>query len=420
MNMQVSFRDVFKDTWQFIRFALQNFVRHKGVENAKALTYMSLFAVIPLLTLIAAILSAFPAFQGFGIQVQEMIFDRLLPSSSSELENYLTSFSEQARNLTWVGALMLIVTAFLMLQNIERSFNRIWEVNESRRGLNSFLLYWSVMSLGPLLLGMGLAISSYITSLNLFDSFLDISESLGTTSFLLGLFPLILTTGAFTLLYIAVPNCGVRFVHGLIGGLVVALSFKVVKELFTWFISLASYQFVYGTFAAVPIFLMWVYLCWIVILFGANLVRALPTYQAQYKSQQVHPHILMLALLHLFWQQQQKGSGVTISGLIRERWPFNEISLSRMMKLLEKNKVIRQCAVDEFVLVRDLSQLPLEAELGWLDISLPRMQDFDQLPDLIRQHLPNLDLLKTGFVNIEAASKTELKLSFAELFMASD
>jgi membrane protein len=223
------------DLWHFIIFVSKSFSQHKGTENAKSLTYMSLFAVIPLLTLLVAILSAFPAFQVFGDQIQAMIFDRLLPSSSSELENYFTSFSDQARNLTWVGAMMLLVTAFLMLLNIERSFNRIWEVRESRRGLNSFLLYWSVMSLGPILLGLGFAISSYITSLNLFDSFLDISENLGTTSLLLEIFPLILTTGAFTLLYVAVPNCGVRFHHGLIGGLVIAISFKVIKLVFTWF-----------------------------------------------------------------------------------------------------------------------------------------------------------------------------------------
>ncbi len=233
------------DLWHFMHFVYLNFNRHKGLENAKALTYMSLFAVIPLLTMLFTILSAFPAFQVFGNQIQAMIFDRLLPSSSSQLENYFTEFSTQARKLTWVGAAMLLVTAFLMLVNIERSFNRIWDVRESRRGLNSFLLYWSVMSLGPILLGLGFAISSYVTSLNLFDNFLDISETLGTTSLLLEVFPLFLTPGAFTLLYVAVPNCGVRFHHGLLGGFIVAVSFVIVRQVFTWFISLASYQFVY-------------------------------------------------------------------------------------------------------------------------------------------------------------------------------
>ncbi len=96
-----------KDLWHFINFVYKNFNRYKGAENAKALTYMSLFAVIPLLTLLITILSAFPAFQVFGTHIQAMIFDRLLPSSTSQLENYFTEFSAQARNLTWVGAAML-------------------------------------------------------------------------------------------------------------------------------------------------------------------------------------------------------------------------------------------------------------------------------------------------------------------------
>ncbi len=405
-----------KDFWQFLTFVLHNFSRHKGTENAKALTYMSLFAVIPLLTLIISILSAFPAFQVFGTQVQEMIFDRLLPSSSSQLEVYFTNFSSQARNLTWVGALMLIVTSFLMLLNIERSFNRIWEVKEARKGLNSFLLYWSVMSLGPILLGLGFSISSYITSLNLFDSFLDISEFLGTKSIFLGIFPMLLTAGAFTLIYVAVPNCGVRFVHGVIGGLVVAISFTLVKQVFTWFISLASYQFVYGTFAAVPIFLMWIYICWIVILLGANLVRALPTYSAEYKTERVHPYIVLIALLHKFWQQQQSGETIKLKVLLNEKWPFNELSMDLALKVLQENRVIRDCGNEEYALVRDLHSHSMQELFEFLDVALPKAKDFDNLPELIIKHLPGFNDLKSKFGNLEGTSKQEFSVSFSELF----
>lgn len=386
------------------------------MENAKALTYMSLFAVIPLLTLLFSILSAFPAFQVFGSEIQSMVFERLLPSSSSQLENYFTDFSTQARNLTWVGAAMLLITSFLMLVNIERSFNRIWEVRESRRGLNSFLLYWSVMSLGPILLGLGFAISSYITSLNLFDNFLDISETLGTTTFLLEIFPLILTTGAFTLLYTAVPNCGVRFHHGVIGGLVVAISFTVVKQVFTWFIALASYQFVYGTFAAIPIFLLWIYICWMVILLGANFVKALPSYKTEYKSNKVHPHILLIALVHKFWMAQQAGESVKASSLVKEKWPFNELTMSDAVSVLQENKIIRSCGTDEFVLVRDIQSLSIQQLLGWLNIALPLPIAFEELPDLIMEHLPNVESLKNSFADLDIASQKEFAVPFADIY----
>src|SRR5690606_11604072 len=162
----------------FLLFLLSSFNKHKGMENAKSLTYTSLFAVVPLITLVFTILSAFPSFRVFGDQVQTLIFNRLLPSSSLELEGYLATFASQARNLTWVGALMLFVTSYLMLVNVERNFNLIWGVEESRKGLSSFLLYWSVLSLGPLLLGVGFAISSYVTSLTLFERFNEVSELL--------------------------------------------------------------------------------------------------------------------------------------------------------------------------------------------------------------------------------------------------
>ncbi len=408
-----------RDLWHFILFVSKSFSRNKGTENAKYLTYMSLFAVIPLLTLLVAILSAFPAFQVFGDQIQSMIFDRLLPSSSSELENYFTSFSDQARNLTWVGAMMLLVTAFLMLLNIERSFNRIWEVRESRRGLNSFLLYWSVMSLGPFLLGLGFAISSYITSLNLFDSFLDISETLGTTSLLLEIFPLILTTGAFTLLYVAVPNCGVRFDHGLIGGLVLAISFKVIKLVFTWFIGMASYQLVYGTFAAVPIFLLWIYICWVLILLGANLVKALPTYNTEYKTHRVHSYILLIALLHKFWLSQQKGESVSLLVLVKEKWPFNELSMSDALLVLQEKQIIRNCGANEYVLVRDIQSLTVQQVMGLLNTAMPTLKDFELLPDIILQHLPNMKHVKNSFAEIENASQKEFSVPLAKIFQES-
>jgi len=416
LNTETMMKIQMIDLWQFAKFVYQNFTDHKGLENAKALTYMSLFAVIPLLTVLVTILSAFAAFQVFGSQLQSMILDRLLPSSSSELENYFTGFSEQARNLTWVGAMMLLVTSFLMLRNIENSFNRIWQVREPRKGLNSFLLYWSVMSLGPILFGLGLAISSYITSLNLFESFLDISESLGTTSFLLGLFPLILTAGAFTLLYIAVPNCGVRFLHGLIGGLIVAVSFLLVRQVFTWFIAMASYQLVYGTFAAVPIFLLWIYICWVVILLGANLVRSLPAYSTEYKNKRVHPHIVLIALLHKFWLLQKQGDSLSSAELIKEKWPFNELSMDEALKVLQERRAIRNCGADEFVLARDFQSLSMQQVFSWLNVALPKSDDFESLPDLIIQHLPQLDKLKDSFAELENTSKREFAVPLADIY----
>ena len=376
--------------WRFVCFVYKSFTNNKGVENAKSLTFTSLFAVVPLLTLTVAILSAFPSFQVFGNQIEGMIFDRLLPSSSEQLEEYIASFASQAKNLTWVGALMLMATAYLMLVNIERNFNNIWGVGELRKGLHSFLLYWSVLSLSPLLLGIGFAMSSYITSLSLVQTITQVSDSVaGGSSLRLVLFPMFLTTLAFTLLYVAVPNCGVRIRHAMVGGLVVAISFSLAKKIFTWFISKASYELVYGTFAALPIFLIWIYMCWIVILVGANLVRCLPLFREESAEEKVHPSLLMFALLHKFWDSHQKGKSVTIQSLIQNKWPFQGLKIDEYLDILVERKIIRDLSQDEYVLSQDLHGISLWEFLQKLPWAQPTSDDFQHgTPEVLIPHLP--------------------------------
>lgn len=405
--------------FRFLAFVWRNFMRHQGLENAKSLTYTSLFAVVPLLTLTVAILSAFPSFQVFGSQVQGAIYNRLLPSTSLELEGYFTNFAGQARNLTWAGAVMLLVTAYLMLVNIERNFNRIWGVGEQRKGIASFLLYWSVLSLGPLLLGLGFAISSYVTSLELFEAFTDLSDSVGARSLLLGLFPLVLSTLGFTLLYVAVPNCGVRFRHALYGGLAVALTFVLVKWIFTTFITRASYQLIYGTFAAVPIFLMWIYVCWTVILFGANLVRAFPLYGSSTGTEDVHPILLLLALLHRLWRQQQTGGVVKISDLLEEKWPFRRVSADEFLSFLESHHLVQNIKDDEYLLARDLGSIRFWELLQSAPWPLPPAAALDApLPGIIQAELPSHAALLQRFREVAGSSAEVFADSVGNWFRA--
>lgn len=405
---------------RFARFVFREFVHNDGMEFSKSLTYMSLFAVVPLLTLILAILSAFPSFQIFGSEIQSMIFTRLLPSSSSELEIYLAEFATQAKNLTWIGAVMLLATAYFMLLNIEHSFNRIWNVSQLRKGISSFLLYWSVLSLSPLLLGVGFAISSYITSLSLFETFTEVSDLFGARPVVLSLFPTILTTLAFTLLYVAVPNCGVRLSHGFIGGLVVALLFILVKWVFGKFISLASYEFVYGTFAAIPILLMWVYVCWVIILFGANLVSAIPIYYLRIVTKTIHPTLLVIGLLHKFWGRQCEGKSVNIRELLDHGWAFQDDLLGRCLSLLQDKQIIRNCGEAEYILCRELDSLTLWELQSLFPWSMPEKEDLDrEIPEPVAEHLPDIDKLKAAFTEIEKVAEVTFEQSVSGYFKSA-
>jgi membrane protein len=401
----------------FLRFVYVGFTQNKGLENAKSLTYTSLFAVVPLITLLFTILSAFPSFQVFGAQIQEMLFDRLLPSSSEQVAGHLADFAGQARNLTWVGAVMLFATSYMMLVNVERSFNLIWGVEELRKGLTSFLLYWSVLSLGPLLLGVGFAISSYVASLTLFERFTEVSGLFGARRLALGFSSLLLTTGAFTLLYVAVPNCGVQVRHGFCGALVVALTFIVVKWVFTRFIATASYEFIYGTFAAIPIFLLWIYVCWVVILFGANLVRSIPLFAANHAQVDVHPSLVLLALIHRLWQKQQSGATLRVQELMDEGWPLKSVSAKQLFALLSQEQLVRAVNQDEYLLVRDLGGLSLWDLLSRTPWAQPDAATLAQpLPVVLRQHLPEPQRLREAFGHLENVAKEEFNTSFGEWF----
>ena len=150
-------RPFLRSAWSFLRLIIEQFFEKKCQKSAASLTYVTLFALVPLMTVTYSMFSIIPAFQGVGDQLQGLIFEHLLPTTGQELVGYLQDFSNQARKLTVVGVIFLVVSAYFMLANIEENFNAIWGVPEGRKGIANFLLYWAILSLGPLLLGAGLA-----------------------------------------------------------------------------------------------------------------------------------------------------------------------------------------------------------------------------------------------------------------------
>ena len=182
-----------KDFLEFGRFLVQRFLADRGPHSAAALTYTTLFAVVPMMTVTFAMLSAIPAFQGIGEQIQVYIFSNFIPSTGATIQDYLVAFTDQARQLTWFGVGFLMATALMMLLTIEKAFNVIWRVRQPRRGISSFLLYWAILSLGPLLLGAGFAMSTYITSLSLISG----PHALIGARTVLKAMPLLLSVAAF-------------------------------------------------------------------------------------------------------------------------------------------------------------------------------------------------------------------------------
>jgi len=265
------FANVISSLKWFYANIVEQFGAHGLLTNAAALTYTTLFAVVPLMTLSYTIVSMFPDFSAVAQQVQTFVFENFVPSSSELVQQKLSDFAQQARELTLAGFVLLFLTAFLTLVNIESAFNEIWQVAEPRRGVQRFVVYWAVMTFGPPLVVGGLLVSSYLISLPLIAH----TDTVGARQALLGLLPMLFSTAGFTVLFYAMPNCHVGFRHALVGGLVTMAFFEGAKRLFTMIAAHANMQFIYGTFAAVPLFLTWLYLTWVLILSGAIVVRTL-------------------------------------------------------------------------------------------------------------------------------------------------
>ena len=138
-------------------------------QSAAALTYTTLFAIVPVMTVSFVVLSSVPTLQGKSAQLQEWAFEYFVPSAGNMLLDHLQSFAKQATNLTGLGIVFLVVTSVLMLSTVEQTLNRIWKVQTPRKGLVSLLMYWALLSLGPICLGLGLAITSYLTSQAIFS-----------------------------------------------------------------------------------------------------------------------------------------------------------------------------------------------------------------------------------------------------------
>lgn len=345
---------------RFIQYVARRYREDNCNRSAAALTYTSLFAVVPLMTVMYVMLSAVPSFQSVGSQIETFIFDHFVPSSGLEVQVYLQQFSQQARKLTGIGVALIAITAILMLRNIENIFNHIWRTRENRRGLASFLLYWAMLSLGPLFLGLAFGITTYLLSLKVL---MEQVHTMGLGQYILPFTPYLLTSAAFTLIFAAVPNCRVPVKNAVIGGLLTALSFEIAKQLFARLVANTSFELIYGTFAAIPLFLLWIYLSWLILLAGAEFVQALGSFQPR-SGQQFSDLTQGLAVLERVARRHQSGRVISDHELTHSHWLFEHYTLATdrwpiIRDQLLSADLIRTTQSGDYILGRDLRHFTL-------------------------------------------------------------
>lgn len=262
----------------FLRYVGREFLADDCMDTAASLAYTTLLSLVPLLAVVFGVLSAFPAFRELQAGIEQFIFNNFVPALGETVRGYLLQFAAKARTLTAAGFAFLVLTALALMATIETAFNGIWRVRVRRRRLTTFLIYWAVLTLGPLLVGTGLAVSSYLASLPLLS---DVDQSLGLRGKALGVMPFASTYLALVLVYRLVPNRDVPASHALVGGLAGAVLFELAKRGFGYYVTnFPTQEAVYGTFATIPVFLLWIYLSWLIVLLGAELTRCFTTWPA--------------------------------------------------------------------------------------------------------------------------------------------
>lgn len=245
--------------------------------TASSLTFTTLIALVPLVTVMLAVFTAFPMFGSFQVALQKYFLQSLVPDSIAKpVLGALTQFAAKASRLGTVGLVVLVLTALALMLTIDRTLNAIWRVRKPRPIAQRVLVYWAAVTLGPLLLGVSLSITSYAISAS--QGFVGAMP--GGVSFLLASLEFALLAAAMTGLFHYVPNTYVRWRDAVAGGLFVAMGFELAKRGFAWYLTFVpTYSVVYGAFATVPIFLVWIYLGWVIVLLGAVIAAYAPSLQ---------------------------------------------------------------------------------------------------------------------------------------------
>jgi membrane protein len=374
-----------QDFQSFIRFVMTRFVQDRCVQIAASLTFTTLLSLVPLITIALTLFSAFPVFEDFSSQIKIFLLENLMPATAGNvITHYTEQFAESAGRLGAAGVVFLAVTAMLMMLTIDQAFNTIWRVTRPRTMLKRLIVYWAVLTLAPVLVGASLSLTSWLVGLSM--GYAKHIPIFGVG--VLKVLPVLFTTLAFAMLFRLVPNRYVPLSHALIGGLVASVLFETMNRVFGLYIShFPAYKLVYGAFASVPIFLMWVYRSWLTILLGAVVAASLPhwrTPQAQYLPAAVQM-LDALRVLQIMSRGMQQGVVMTIPALSK-MLHLDFYMLEQIMERLGSANLVRKAEDQGWLMMKDVSHVRA-TELLHLFVLDPSVLLAEQGSDPLKQWL---------------------------------
>ena len=398
-------RSGFNTFRDFLHLLIERFVAVRCQQVAASLTVTTLLALVPLITVSLVLFSNFPVFDALGSALRGFLLDNLLPQKAGDvIAKYSLQFSQKAGQLTVLGILILVVTVAITLLTIDRAFNSIFHVARPPRTLRRLLIYWTVITLGPLLLGGSIAATSYIASASLGL----VNEPEWVRSALFRALPFVFITVLLTFLYFAVPNRNIRLRDALVGGVVAAVSFALLQKLFgLYLVRFPTYTLIYGAFATLPIFLVWLYLSWNVVLVGALITAVLPEFlwgsrvAPPFPGRNTFGALLVLRELGEAQRNGRGRSGWRLAVTSRQ----TEADCEQLLERLREESWITRNEDGEWMLARRLDDIALRDVFARFSFS-PRCVPADALDDVLTQRL----------LALHEHAAERLSLSLADLF----
>lgn len=351
-------RPVVRAAWEFAVALVTRFREERVTQTAGSLAYTTLLSLVPLLTVALAISTAFPIFDRWIAALQEFVVANVLPDTPAvaTVMEQINVFTQNIGKLTAAGGLGFVVTAVMLMLTVDNALNRIFRVHRRRSVVASVLIYWTVISLGPIFVGASLS-GTYLALRRSYGvAALDLAGDL-----MVGLVPFVFTCGALALLYGVVPARRVEWRHALAGGLLAGLGFELAKRGFALYLArVPTYRLIYGAFATIPIFLVWLYVSWLVVLTGAIVTAMLPAYRARPERHRVPGEALADALevLTALVRAHEEGRTVALNALARRLRVLPE----RCEEILERAAALGWAARtqrERWVLARDPSSIAI-------------------------------------------------------------
>ena len=347
----------------FPRFLWTRFWDDQCFEAAGALAYTTMLAMVPLGAVSLSIISAFPQFQTVKAQLLEFIFTQFVPSAGTSIMQYIEPLFDRASSLTIPGVIALMVSAVLMMNSIETTFNRIWRSPTARPPMARFVVFWAALTLGPLLLAASLAMTGYARTLPMLQKAATQADELGATSWVLGFVPVLIEFIAFTLSYAIVPHREVRWRHAAAGGLVATLFFEIAKRGFVWYVAaFPATRQIYDALSLLPVFILWLYVLWLIALLGASFAASLAAYRFERDQPPVPPDEWLPLALRVLGQlklAQQRGDGMSSADLKERIVNLTDDLLQRFLADFDALKLVQRTELGRWVLARDLTSVSL-------------------------------------------------------------